>query len=202
MKEQRLFNLIIALTFLVNGCSIFQTAENISRLKFRIRSAESFSLSNVDFSYKKSIKDFSSVEMLKLASSLINGKLILSFLLNIEAQNPNDGSGGFPRTDLTIQSFPYRLILNDKEIVNGNIEKPIIVPGKGETTIIPLHIEFNLVKNFKEKSLDDILIFVLQLNGVERGTSQIKLLAKPVIGTPIGNINYPDEIIIVEKVFN
>lgn len=199
---QRLINVFIVFLFLLSACSIFKTVENISRLKYKIHSTTNYKLSDIDISTKKSIKDFSSIEILKLSTSLINGKLIFSFLLNVEAQNPNDGSGGFPKTDLTIQSFPWRLILNEKEIAIGNIDRPIVVPGKGETTIIPIHVEFDLVKNYKEKNIDDIIILALQLKRMEGGTSKIKLLAKPIIKTSIGNINYPNEITIVEKVYN
>lgn len=198
---KKILLVVVSLSFIFYSCSVLQTAENLFRLKFRIHSANDYKLSNVQISNKKSIKDFSSVEMLKISSSLIQGKLPLSFKLNIEANNPNDGRDGFDRTDISIHSFPWNLYIDDKLAVSGNIEKPVIIPGKGENTIFTLDIEFDLAKTIKDKNLDNILALVLKLGGVEGKTSNIKLLAKPVIGTPLGKLQYPDEITIIDKSF-
>ncbi|MDQ7815683.1 MAG: hypothetical protein RDU14_01515 [Melioribacteraceae bacterium] len=198
---RKLISLIILITF-VQGCSILKTFENISRLKYKIHSAMDYKILGINIGSKKSLSDFSSLEMLKLSSGVLKGNLPLTFSLNIEAKNPNDGSGGSPATDLTLESFPYKLFLNEKEVLSGNIDKPINVPGKGESTLITLNIDFDIAKSMKEKSLDDILSLLLNLGGISGSTSNIKLLVKPVVGTPIGNINYPNEITIVDKTFN
>lgn len=198
---RRLISLLLLLT-IANGCSILKTFENISRLKYKIHSGADYKLLGINIGNKKSLNDFSSVEMLKLSAGILKGNLPLTFLLNIEAKNPNDGTGGYPATDVTLESFPYRFFLNEKEIISGNIEKPVTVPGKGESTLITLNIEFDIAKSFKEKNLDDILSLLLNIGGINGSTSNIKLMVKPVIGTMIGNINYPEEITIVDKTFN
>ncbi len=198
---RRLISLLIIFSAL-SGCSILKTMENISRLKYKIHSALDYKILGIDVKGKKSIKDFNSIEMLKLSSGLLKGSLPLTFTLNIEARNPNDGSGGYPRTDLTLESFPYKLFVNEKEIITGNISQPLNVPGVGESTLIKLNIEFDLAKSVKEKNLDDVLSLLLNLGGLGGSTSNLKLLVKPVVGTPIGSINYPNEITIVDKTFN
>lgn len=194
--------LIAALTILFSNCTVFKTAENISRLKYKIHSASDYQLAGIKIAEKKNAKDFSSIELLKLTSALLQEKMPLTFKLNIEAKNPNEGISGFERTDITIESFPWRLFVNDREVINGNIEKPQFIPGKGESTIIPLAVEFDLVKNYKEKNLDDILNLALKLGGKEGSSSNVKLKVKPTIGTPAGQIMYPDEITIVDRTFN
>ncbi|MEW6193700.1 MAG: hypothetical protein AB1521_00915 [Bacteroidota bacterium] len=199
MKRVLITAIIIA--YVVISCSVFQTAENFTRLKFRIHSANNYKLAGIQISNKKTAKDFSSVELLKLTSSLLQGKLPLTFNLNVEAKNPNEGSGGFGNTDLTIESFPWRLFIEDRETVAGNIKAPAYIPGKGENVIIRLDVEFDVAKIIKDKNLDNVLGLVLKLGGVGSSTSNIKLMTKPVIGTPIGSIQYPDEITIVDKSF-
>jgi len=54
----------------------------------------------------------------------------------------------------------------------------------------------------REKSLDDLLGLILQVSGAGGSTSNLKLKAQPSLGTPIGNIKYPEEITIVDKTFN
>jgi hypothetical protein len=185
-----------------SGCNVYQTISNVSRLKYKINSATDYKVIGISITDKKSLKDFNSIELLKLTAGLMKGNLPLTFLLNVEAKNPNDGNGGFARTDLNISSFPWRLYLNEKEIVQGNIAEPVFVPGKGESVIIPIKIEFDMAKSFKEKSLDDILLLLLQIGGVHGSTSNLKMIAKPVLGTPFGKLEYPNEITIVDKSFN
>ncbi|MHB8906370.1 MAG: hypothetical protein ACYC6D_09630 [Melioribacteraceae bacterium] len=202
LKPFRLIIPVILLFSIVSGCSVYQTISNVSRLKYKINSATDYKVIGISIANKKSLKDFNSLELLKLTAGLMRGNLPLTFLLNIEAKNPNDGNGGFARTDLNISSFPWRLYLNEKEIVQGNIAEPVFVPGKGESVIIPIKIEFNIAKSFKEKSMDDILLLLLQIGGAHGSTSNLKMIAKPVLGTPLGKIEYPNEITIVDKSFN
>ncbi len=202
LKPFRLIIPVILLFSIVSGCTVYQTISNVSRLKYKINSATDYKVIGISIANKKSLKDFNSLELLKLTAGLMRGNLPLTFLLNIEAKNPNDGNGGFARTDLNISSFPWRLYLNEKEIVQGNIAEPVFVPGKGESVIIPIKIEFNIAKSFKEKSMDDILLLLLQIGGAHGSTSNLKMIAKPVLGTPLGKIEYPNEITIVDKSFN
>jgi len=194
--------LLLIIVLFIAGCGILKTMDNISRLKYKIHSADNYQLLGINLKNKKSINDFTPVEVLKITSSLIKGNLPITFTIKIEARNPNDGQGGFPRTDLTIESFPWQLYINDKEIVAGNIDEAVFVPGKGETTIIPLTVEFDIVKNIKEKNIDDIVNFIQLIGGLGGSTSNLKITTKPIIGTPIGKINYPDIITIVDKEFN
>ncbi|MCL4550759.1 MAG: lipoprotein [Bacteroidetes bacterium] len=198
---RKVFLVFFALLILA-GCSVLQTVQNVSRLKYRIDSATDYRVAGIFLSDKKNIRDFSSIEMLKLTAGLAKGTLPLTFLLNVEAKNLNDGSGSYPRTDLTLISFPWRLLLNNKETVKGNINEPVFVPGKGKTVLIPIRIEFDIAKSFKDKSIDDVLMLLLQIEGVKNSTSNLKLLARPIVGTPFGNLAYPDEITIVDKIFN
>jgi hypothetical protein len=199
---QKLINTSLLILFFFVGCSVLKTIENFSRLKYKIHSSTDYKILGIDVQEKKSLSDFSSFEMLKLTSGFLKGTLLLTFTLNVEAKNPNDGSGGYPSTDLSIESFPWHLLINDKEVLKGNISKPVLVPGKGETTIIPLKIEFDIAKNFKEKNIEDILFLVLQIGGLEKSTSNLKLVTLPVIGTPIGNIEYPNKITVIDKTYN
>ncbi|NJD23147.1 MAG: hypothetical protein FIA82_10845 [Melioribacter sp.] len=202
LNPYKLLIIIFVSLSILSSCSVYQTISNVSRLKYKIYSATDYRIAGVAVAEKKSIKDFNSIELLKITSGFINGNLPLTFLLNIEAKNPNDGNGGFARTDLNIASFPWRLFLNEKEIIQGNITEPVFVPGKGESVIIPIKIEFNVAKSFKEKSMDDILLLLLQIGGVHGSTSNLKMVAKPVLGTQFGKLEYPDEITIVDKSFN
>jgi hypothetical protein len=199
---RKVFLIFVLSAIIIAGCAVLNTFQNIARLKYRIQSTENYRVNGVQVDNKRSIKDFSPVEMLKLTSGIVRGSLPATFTINIEAVNPNDGKGDNPRTDLSIVKFPWRLFLNDKEIVAGNISSPVYVPGKGESVIIPIQVQTDIIKLVKEKSIEDIIALLQKLGGIHGTTSKIKLLVKPSLGTPIGNIEYPDEITIADKSFN
>ncbi|MBN1637884.1 MAG: hypothetical protein JW866_02885 [Ignavibacteriales bacterium] len=195
---KKLFVLAIAVSLLLTSCSIFDTIENIQRLRFKLSSIADFKVSDISIASKNSYSDFSPVEILKLTSSILDGKLPIQFVLNLDAKNPNDGTGGSPRTNLTIESFPWRLFIDNKETIAGNIGNPISVPGVGESTIIPLTLELDLFKFFENNSLESLLNIALKLGGAEGKPTDLQLVADPVLGTPLGNLKYPNEITVVD----
>ena len=94
------------------------------------------------------------------------------------------------------------MLINDKETITGDISHPLEVPGVGESTVIPLNINIDLMKFFKNKNYEDIVNLVLKLSNSGGSASNLKLYAKPVIATPLGDLQYPDEITIVDNTFN
>ncbi len=194
MKKQNLFLIIGLLSFIVVSCGLFETVQNFSRLNFKVDSYNNFRLADISLEGKNNIDDFGSLDYVKLTGAFVSGKLPFSFIINVAADNPNDGSSGFPATDLSVQSFPFRVLLDDKQILEGNIEEPFTVPGIGESKVIPISINVDLLKFFKDKSFEELVNFILTVSGKGNASSRISLFAKPVLGTPVGNIEYPDEI--------
>ena len=191
---------IFLIIFLLNNlsCSVYQTLANISRLKFKLGDVSNFSLNGVDLSNKKKIGDFSALELLKISSSFASGKFPVSFILNVKANNPNDGTGDYPKTNVTVKEFPWRLLVDNKETISGNIASPISVPGTGEETVIPLTIGMDLMQFFNDKGYESLINLALNIGGSSGSPSNLSLFARPVVSTSIGNISYPDEIKIVD----
>src|SRR5690606_15946405 len=125
---KRSYLLLVLISFALSGisCSVYETIVNISRLKFKLGDVNNFLISGVSVSNKSRVQDFSAVEILKISSAFAEGKLPVSFTLNVEAKNPNDGTGGYARTNATIESFPWRLEIDDKETISGNIGSAVI----------------------------------------------------------------------------
>lgn len=180
------------------SCSVFKTLSNIGRLKFKIGSVSDFTLNGISISNKSKLADFNAIDLLKLTSAFSQGNFPVSFTLNIDALNPNDGKGGYPSTDATIKSFPFRLLLDNKETISGNISKPVTVPGTGEASIIPLQINLDLLSFFKDRGYESLINLALNLGGYGGSTSKVTLYAKPVVQTMIGDLSYPQEIKIVD----
>ena len=179
------------------GCSAYETIVNLSRLKFRIDSIDNLELAGIPLKNKLSINDFSTLETMKLSTAFVRNTLPLTFTINVDAKNPNDGTGGYPRTNATIVSFPWRLFLDDKQTVTGNIGSEVAVPGSGETTKIPLKVTIDLVQFFKDRGYQGILNLALNLVKESSAPSKITLYAQPTVGSQLGNIKYPKEIKII-----
>uniref|UniRef100_A0A7V3E7W8 Late embryogenesis abundant protein LEA-2 subgroup domain-containing protein n=1 Tax=Ignavibacterium album TaxID=591197 RepID=A0A7V3E7W8_9BACT len=201
MKSKRSFILIILFSFILYQCSIYQTMTNLSRLQFKVGNINGFKVNNIDITNKSSLKDFSPTDVLTLTSSFSQGKLPVSFVLNVDAKNPNDGTGGYARTDATLKSFKWRLFIDDTETISGDIDSPVTVPGTGEVTKIPLRINIDLFQFFKNQGFDKVINLALTLGGKNSTTSKITLYATPTVSTIFGDIKYPGELKIIDTQF-
>lgn len=201
MKKIFLLSFLIAISFIFYQCSIYQTITKISRLQFKVGEVNGFRVNDIDISTKSSLNDFNPTEVLKLTTIFTQGKLPVSFILNVDAKNPNDGTGGYARTDATLKSFKWRLFIDDKETISGDIDSPVTVPGTGEVTKIPLRVNIDLLQFFKDQGFERVINLALALGGKNGSTSKITLYATPTVSTPIGNITYPGELKIVDTQF-
>lgn len=191
---------ILLFALFISSCSVIKQISNISRLKFRLNSVSDFTINGINISNKSSLRDFNVFDSAQLLNSIAKGSLPVSFNLNIEAKNPNDG-GGYPRQDLDIVDFKWRLIIDDVETLSGNIARPISVPGTGETTIFPITVQLDLYKFFRERGFENIVNLALAIGGRNQNLSRIVLKATPTIQTPFGKITYPGELDIIDKEF-
>jgi len=201
---RKLFPIALMLSFIISGiqCSVYETLTNLSRLQFKVGAVNGFQISGIPFSSKSKLTDFNPLDLLKISSAFSQGSLPASFILNVEAKNPNDGTGGYKKTDATLQNFKWRLFLDDKETISGDLDQPVSVPGTGDVTSIPLRINIDLMKFFKDKGYESIINLALALGGAQGSSSKISLYATPTVSSPFGNITYPGELKLVDTEFS
>ena len=132
---------------------------------------------------------------------LLLGMAYTGITKGAEAKNPNDGTGGYPKTDVTLKTFPWRLEIDNVETISGNIAAPVSVPGTGEVTNIPLTMSIDLIEFFGNKGYDNLINLALALGGQQGSSSKLSLYATPTVSSPLGDIKYPGEIKIVEQSF-
>ena len=197
----RLLISILSMVFLLTSCSVYETIVNLSRLKFKLGEVNNFTISGINLSNKKSFQDFNPLELINLTQAITTGKLPASFTLNVEAKNPNDGTGGYAKTDATLKSFPWKLNIDQIETISGNIGSPVSVPGTGEITNIPLDLNIDLLEFFGNQGLENLVNLALALGGQEGSASRLTLFATPTVSSPLGDIKYPGELKIVDQSF-
>ncbi len=198
---KKLILLSIALIFITTNCSVYQTVVNLSRLQFKLGDVNNSTVNGINISNKRSLQDFNALEIISLTQVIASGKLPASFTLNVEAKNPNDGTGGYPQTNATLKEFPWRLEIDDVETIAGNIGTPVTIPGTGEVQNIPLTMNIDLMEFFGNKGLENLVNLALTLGGQQGSSSKLALFATPTVTSPIGDIKYPGELKIVEESF-
>ena len=199
MKKLYIYAFILVLT--VSGCSVYQSIVNLSRLQFKLGNVNGFALNGVNLSGKSKLSDFSSIEILRISQAVASGSLPVSFVLNVQAKNPNDGNGGYPNTNATITDFPWRLLINGNETISGGLKNNVSIPGTGEVSIIPIQMSLDLVKFFQNKGYEDLINLALAIGGNKGSASNLTLYARPTVSTSLGPIKYPEELRIVSLSF-
>ena len=202
MKRKLVF-LLLLMSF-ISACGVYNSIMNLSKLKFKLGNVENFKVGNVSINGKSQLKDFGAMEVLKLTSQVVSGNFPVTFTVNVLAQNPNksSGSAGSSFSDLTLDSFPWTLYINDKQTISGNISSPINVPAVEDATIIPIELKLDMLEFFKGEGLNNLLDLALSLGGQKGSSAKLKIVAEPVLGTPLGKLNYPSPITIIDKSFN
>ena len=201
---KKLFSIAVILSLVISGiqCSVYQTLTNLSRLQFKVGQVNGFQINGVSISGKSKLSDFNPLDLINISSAFAQGTLPASFVLNVEAKNPNDGTGGYQKSDATLQNFKWRLFLDEKETISGDLDQPVTVPGTGNVTTIPLRINIDLVKFFKDRGYESIVNLALALGGAQGSSSKITLYATPTVSSQFGNITYPGELKLVDTQFS
>ncbi|PID58182.1 MAG: hypothetical protein CR986_08160 [Ignavibacteriae bacterium] len=173
---------------------------SLSKLQFKLGNVSNFKVSNISVSNKTKLSDFKSTDILKLTSDLISGKFSVTFVVNVIAKNPNKNSNA-SLTNITLDDFPWTLYIDGKKTISGKLSNPVNVPAVKSSTVIPLEMSLNLLDFFKGKGLNNLIKLALSLGGKNGSSSNLKLVAKPILGTPIGKLSYPKPITILDKSF-
>jgi hypothetical protein len=183
------------------GCTgVYDAITNLQRLQFKLDKVTGMSLAGVSLASIEKPSNLNILDAASLLGAFTSGKLNAAFTLNVLAKNPNDGTGGTKNASAVIKNLAWRLFLDNKETVNGNIGN-ITVPGVGQATNIPIGISLDLVKFFKDQGYESILNLALALGGRNGSSSRVNLKATPTVTTVLGDITYPGEIDIIDTEF-
>jgi hypothetical protein len=195
---------ILVLLFSIAGIScnvvkeIQQSVMNLSRCKFKLSGVNDFRLAGVPLDGKSSlgISDGATI-----ATAFARNTLPASFTVDVSAINPNDGTGGSPKSTATLTGFAWTLLIDNTPTIDGDIASPITIPGTGQESIIPLRMSLDLVKFFKDKGYKQIVNLAIALGGANSSPSRLTLRAKPTVKTEFGPIMYPNDIDVIDKEF-
>lgn len=191
------------LTILISSCGVYNSLMNLSKIKFKLGSVNNFKVGNITIDNKSKLSDFGTLDIISLTSDVVSGKFPVSFTVNVLAQNPNSStSKGSSLSDISLDSFPWTLYINDKKTISGNISNVIEVPAIENATVIPLEMNLDLLEFFQDEGLNNLVNLALSLGGSNSNTTKIKIVAEPELGTSIGKLKYPNPVTIIDQSFN
>jgi len=180
---------------------VSDTIENIERLKFKLGPVDNLNIAGVRLSHINSLNDLNVIDGAALLASFASGRMPASFTVNLIAKNPDTYPGGSAQTTSIIKSLDWRLLIDNKDIISGSIDKPINVPGVGQQTTIPIPVNVDLLKFFNEGGYESLMNLALAIGGRSGTSSRLTLKIRPTIDTFLGGITYPGEINVVDKEF-
>lgn len=172
------------------ACATLQQFAALRQVEFAIDDVEEGELAGVDLGRIRDADDFSVVDASRVAQAVAAGELPLSFTVNVRAENPPDN-----RTTARMVRFAWTLLLNDRETIDGVLDREVVMPP-GEPRIIPLAMRLDLVEFF-DGSASELLNIALRVAGADADPTEVKLRASPTVETPLGPIDYPTEIVVV-----
>ncbi len=202
MKNRILSLILIALAASIQfRCSgVSDTIKNAERLKFKLGSVDKFSLGGVKLNNINSISDLNLIDAGKILAAFTAGNLNASFDVNLIAKNP-DTPGGSKESSSLIKALDWRLLIDDKDVIDGSIDKPITIPGVGQQVTIPIPVKVDFAELFGNGGYENLVNLALAIGGKSGNSSRLKLKIQPTIDTFLGGISYPGEITVVDKEF-
>ena len=195
--------LIISLiAIFITSCGVYNSLMNLSKLKFKLGAVNNFKVGNIAVSNKSKLSDFGALDVLKLTSEVVSGNFPVTFTVNVLAKNPNSSTNsGSDLSDISLKQFPWTLYINDKQTISGNISDPVQVAAVENATVIPLQMSLDLMDFFKDDGLNNLIDLALSLGGKSGSATKIKIVAEPLLGTPLGNMSYPTPLTIIDTSF-
>lgn len=200
MRKKKII-LAVLFTTLLASCGVYNSLMNLSKLKFKLGNVNNFKVAGILIDNKTKLSDFGTMDIVNLTSRVMSGDFPVSFTVNVLAQNPNNSSES-NISDISLESFPWTLYINDKKTISGNISNPVKVPAVENTTAIPLEMSLDLKDFFAGDGLNELINLALNLGGAKGSPSNLKIIAEPVLGTSLGNMSYPNPITIIDNNFN
>ncbi len=174
---------------------------NVKPLQFKIRSITGMRIGSIDIASKSSLTSFSLQEALTLKNLVAAKSLPVTFVLTVDAMNPNSGVNGLKSVPLTLEDLQWRLLIDGRPTITGGLQRPLEIAGNNGTTSIPLTVSMDLMQTFSDRDLQSLVNLACSLGGANGSTASVALDALPVVSSPLGKLSSDKRITIIDKEF-
>jgi LEA14-like dessication related protein len=148
-------------------------------------------LAGVDISKIVAVKDYSLEQTGKITKSILQGTLPLSFILNVEARNPN-------QKNASLNKLEYQAFIDNTQIASGYMKEHIVIPAGGGIATIPLNVETDILSLLKKEPINTLLNYTLNLADDGKRPVRVSLKIKPWIAIGNKDVEYPGYLTITQ----
>lgn len=175
--------LICLMSFLLVNCKAYKEIKALEACEFKATGIENIQLAGYEMKNKRSITDFSFLEGAKIGKDYATKKLILSYTVPIQANNPNKQLAALNRLE-------WKLMFDNIEILNGISSERIEIPAQQSSTF-PLHMKMNISDLLSKKSFQELQELAFNLESEYKKGNRLHLKVKPYLRIGKKNIAYP-----------
>lgn len=198
-----LVSALAVLVLFLGSCSsltnISSSLMNVKPLQFKIRGISGMRIGDIDVASKSSLSSFSIQEALTLKNLVAAKTMPVTFVLTIDAMNPNAGTNGLKSIPLTLEDLQWRLLIDGRPTITGGLDRPLEIAGNNGTTSIPLTVSLDLMQTFSDKDMMSLVNLACALGGANGSTASVALDALPVVRSPLGVLSSDKRITIIDK---
>ncbi len=175
------FSLLLIFLFVGNySCSQLKELQSFSKCEFKLNSINILAIDNVNVSHVKNVSDLDVLTVAKLGKPLISGKMPITYIANIEVNNPNSQKAALSKMLLNV-------LYNNVELVQSEINQQLEVMPLGKA-IIPIQLTSDIGNIVKGESINSLLGLLLGNNDVP---SVFTVKLKPSFKIGPAMIQYP-----------
>jgi hypothetical protein len=119
---------LVCATFLASCGSLTNISSslmNVKPMQFKVRSISAMRVGSIDISSKTSMTSFSIPEALALKDMIAAKTFPVTFVLTVDAMNPNTGTNGLKSVPLTLEDLQWRLLIDGRPTITGGLERPL-----------------------------------------------------------------------------
>ncbi len=179
----KLFGYLLFTCFMITmfvSCKQLSEMKNMTKCEFRLKNIELLSIDQVDVSGIKTVNDLNAITIAKLGSTLLTGKMPLSYRTNIESKNPNSQNAA-------IDKFELHILFNNVDLVQTVINQRVeVLPS--QTTVIPVMMTSDIGQIVKGENIRNILGWLFPGND-SPAVFTVKIRPSVLVG-PV-SLNYP-----------
>jgi len=178
------FGLVLSGILLLSSCRYMRELSTLRKCEFRLTEIDNYVFSSISMNEIQSYNDLSFTQLGKFTSGMVKGDLPLSFVVNIEAMNPNP-------TPASLNKLEYIAFIDDFQIAEGALSQKITIDPSGGIAVIPLTVTTNLLDAFKKESLQALFNLVLNLSDAGKIPTRITVKIKPTLTIAGKDVMYP-----------
>ena len=182
MKRMKVLLVFITCLLLMH-CTSVREMSALRACAFRLEGADHFLLAGTSLDGVHSLQDLGFINTARIMEEASRGKMPVQFDVHVLASNPNASVAA-------VNTLAYKVILDDAEILDGQVDQRIELPAKS-TLDIPIKVTADLFKVMQGKSAQAMINLILNLWGEGKTASHLKVKVKPTILVGKKPIKYP-----------